>query len=111
MKVMQMFICTIAVVINREALLRANDEVQKLRRDMQRNAAVSAFDQQSRDKEAEAILARNERLEAELQGATLQMQILSAKGVLYDEVYRSLIHFIIQGTKHASWLRNQYVMY
>lgn len=78
-------------LINREALLRANDEIQKLKRDMQRNAAVIAFDQQSRDKEAEANLAKNEVLETALRDATLQLQILSAKGALYDEVCGYLI--------------------
>ena len=55
---------------------------------MQRNAAAIALDQQSRDKEVEAISAKNEMLESKLRDATLQMQILSAKGALYDEVYR-----------------------
>ncbi|MCO5599709.1 hypothetical protein L7F22_053814 [Adiantum nelumboides] len=63
----------------REALSRANDEVQKLRREMQRSAASDAIEKQTKDKEIEGLISRNERLETEIQNISLELQVSSAK--------------------------------
>ncbi|MCO5563031.1 hypothetical protein L7F22_016667 [Adiantum nelumboides] len=73
--------------VSREALSRANNEVQKLRREMQRSAASDAIEKQTKDKEIEALISRNERLETEIQKISLELQVSSAKGALYDEAY------------------------
>ncbi|KAI5071723.1 hypothetical protein GOP47_0013974 [Adiantum capillus-veneris] len=76
---------------SREALSRANDEVQKLRREMQRSAASDAVEKQAKDKEIEALISRNEQLETELQNISLEVQVSSAKGALYDELRCKLV--------------------
>lgn len=70
----------------REALTRANDEVQKLLRESQRLAARHASERRDTEIDLSATNARIERLEAENRDAMVQIELLTAKGSLFDEV-------------------------
>jgi hypothetical protein len=74
------------IPICREALTRANDEVQKLLREAQRLAAKHAYEVKDMEIDLGATKARLERLEAEATDAMVQIELLTAKGSLYDEV-------------------------
>ncbi|KAH7283362.1 hypothetical protein KP509_34G003400 [Ceratopteris richardii] len=76
---------------SREALSRANDEVQKLRRDIQRITTNDAIEKQAKDKEIEVLTLQNEHLEKELQNANLQVQVILAKGSMYDELREKIV--------------------
>jgi len=67
-------------------LTRANDEVQRLTRELQRVAANHATDRRESELDFSSHTARIERLEAELRDSLVQIQVLSAKGALFDEV-------------------------
>lgn len=75
---------------SREALTRANDEVQKLLREAQRLAAKHAYEVKDMEIDLGATKARLERLEAEATDAMVQIELLTAKGSLYDEVKENL---------------------
>ncbi|CAK9268881.1 unnamed protein product [Sphagnum jensenii] len=75
---------------SREALTRANDEVQKLLREAQRLAAKHAYEVKDMEIDLGATKARLERLEAEATDAMVQIELLTAKGSLYDEVKEKL---------------------
>lgn len=75
---------------SREALTRANDEVQKLLREAQRLAAKHSYEVKDMEIDLGATKARLERLEAEATDAMVQIELLTAKGSLYDEMKENL---------------------
>lgn len=70
----------------REALTRANDEVQRLTRELQRVAANHATDRRESELDLSSHCARVQRLESDLRDSLVQIELLTAKGALYDEV-------------------------
>ncbi len=68
-------------------MTRANDEVQRLMRELQRVAANHATDRRESELDFNSHTARIERLEAELRDSLVQIEVLSAKGALFDEVH------------------------
>ncbi|CAM6102354.1 unnamed protein product [Calypogeia fissa] len=75
---------------SREALARENDEVEKLKREMHRTMAEVALRKMESGDEMGALKARNERLEAEVRETRLHLEVLKAKGSMYDEVKEKL---------------------
>ncbi|BFI21293.1 progesterone-induced-blocking factor 1 [Marchantia polymorpha subsp. ruderalis] len=75
---------------SREYLGRQNEEVERMQREVQRISAAAAIAKRDLDKEMSAVAARNERLEAELREALVKVEVLSAKGSMYDEVKEKL---------------------
>lgn len=69
-------------------MTRANDEVQRLTRELQRVAANHAADRREYELDLSAHAARVERLEAERRDSLVQIEVLSAKGALFDEVLK-----------------------
>jgi hypothetical protein len=70
-------------------LTRANDEVQRLTRELQRACANHATERRESELDLNAHAARVERLEAERRDSLVQIEVLSAKGALFDEVLNS----------------------
>eukprot|EP01018_Ginkgo_biloba_P007917 Gb_35995 [translate_table: standard] len=75
---------------SREVMVRANDENQKLRREMQRITPTTTTEKKELELEIATLVARNERLESELRDAIVCAELLFAKGALYDEVKENL---------------------
>ncbi|KAL2612308.1 hypothetical protein R1flu_024000 [Riccia fluitans] len=71
---------------SRESLTRQNDEVERMQREVQRVTAAAVMEKRETEKEMSAIAARNERLEVELKEVLVKVEVLSAKGAIYDEV-------------------------
>ena len=67
-------------------MTRANDEVQKLTRELQRLSANHTAERCESEIDLHAASARIERLEAENRDALVQIEVLTAKGSLYDKV-------------------------
>ena len=70
-------------------MTRANDEVQKLTRELQRLVTNHAIDRREYEVDLCAHSARIERLEAERCDSLVQIEVLSAKGALFDEVFQN----------------------
>ncbi|CAM6101346.1 unnamed protein product [Calypogeia fissa] len=75
---------------SREALARENDEVEKLKREMHRMMAEGTLRKMESGDKMGALKARNERLEAEVRETHLHLEVLKAKGSMYDEVKEKL---------------------
>lgn len=71
-------------------MTRANDEVQRLTRELQRDAANHATERRDYELDLCANAARLERLEAEHRDSLVQIEVLNAKGALFDEVQAKL---------------------
>jgi hypothetical protein len=70
-------------------LTRANDEVQKLTDELHRVDAYHANDRRESELNLSTSVAHIERLESERRDSLAQIEVLSAKGALIDEVLRT----------------------
>ena len=74
----------------RDAAARVQLDNERLVRDAKRaNASISASEQESAAERA-ALDSRNDRLARELEDAMVKVEVLSAKGAMYDEVASSV---------------------
>jgi len=68
-----------------QAAARADDEVNRLSRENARLNAVATSAQREANVEATAVGARLERLEKDLEDATVRMELMKSKAAMYDD--------------------------
>jgi hypothetical protein len=96
--------CFAVTLCYREALTREITETEKLKREMHRLLAEVALNKMESEQEVGGILARNERLQAEVTETRVHLEVLKAKGSMYDEVDQ-----ITEKHSYIRYLRDIYI--